>query len=114
MTLEQPYDYTQEDHAREVERALMYIAQAQRKSAEIASALAKGGAEERLVIALRTAASALRAEHNRLLNRTHFPVPDDLPESREVPTGTADRQLGEVGAGPEPESTGADQGRLAI
>lgn len=76
-----PYDYRQEDHAREVERALMYIEQAQRKCEEIARSLADDGAEERLTDALRTAAGALRAEHNRLLNRSHFPVPEDGPES---------------------------------
>jgi hypothetical protein len=31
VVTEEPYDYTQEDHAREVERVLMYIAEAHRE-----------------------------------------------------------------------------------
>lgn len=99
----EPYDYTQEDHVREVERALMYIAQAKRKCEEIAEELAKAGAEDRLVDGLRTAGAALRAEHNRLLNRSHFPVPE---ESAVPATPAAD--------GAEEEQPPESQQRMAI
>lgn len=66
-----------EDAMRDVERVMMYIAQAQRKADEIAQSLAKTGTDEQIVAALQTASGALRAEHNRLLNRTHFVVPDE-------------------------------------
>lgn len=72
---------------REVERAMLFIAGAQRKAEAIATELEGQGADEQYVNALRTAAGALRAEHNRLLNSTHFTVPDeplqDFPEVEE-------------------------------
>jgi hypothetical protein len=42
------HDRTQEDHLRDVDRVLLYISQARVKAEEIAEALAKDGAEERL------------------------------------------------------------------
>lgn len=107
----EPYDYTQEDHIREVERALMFIAQAKRKCEQIATALAKENAEPRLVNGLETAASALRAEHNRLLNTSHFPVPDEPPAGA---AGKGDETLAEslpAGEGDEPAH---DQQRMAL
>ena len=106
---EEPYDYTQEDHVREVERALMYIEQAQAKCEQIAKSLAKDGAEERLVTGLWTAASALKAEHNRLLNTSHFPVPDEPASAAE----SADSQTGSLldsESGPSP----SEQQRMAL
>jgi hypothetical protein len=105
-----PYDYRQEDHVREVERALMYIEQAQRKCEEIAASLAQEGAEDRLIDGLRTAAGALRAEHNRLLNRSHFPVPDGPGEA---PATDGEGALGES-AGDQESQAGADQQRMVI
>ena len=105
----EPYDYTREDHVREVERALMYIEQAQRKCEEIARSLVKEGAEERLITGLWTASAAMKAEHNRLLNRSHFPVPDQ-PEAAEE-TAEADATLLDAsGEGPRPD----DQQKMAI
>lgn len=108
---EQPYDYTQEDHIREVERVLMYIDQAQRKAEEIASELARDGAEARFVDGLATAAAALRAEHNRLLNTTHFPVPDE-PAAKSANAGPASETL-LSSQDPQPPSVD-DQQRMAI
>ncbi len=105
----EPYDYTQEDHAREVERVLMYIAQAYRKAEEIGAALAKDEAEERFVNGLRTAVAALRAEHNRLLNTTHFPVPEERPQA-EAPSEDGSSSLLDSEADEPP----ADQQRMAI
>lgn len=80
---------TKEHCLREVERAMLYIADAQRKAEAIAAELERTVAEEHYVNALRTAAGALRAEHNRLLNATHFTVPDEpiaaFPEVEERP-----------------------------
>jgi len=106
----EPYDYSHEDHIREVERALMYIAQARRKAEEIAAALAKEGAEERLVTGLQTAAAALRAEHNRLLNTSHFPVPDDATGNDPADAETLGPLLDTEGD----DEQAVDQGRLAI
>ncbi len=111
--MEQPYDYTEEDHIREVERALMYIAEAKQKAEEIAEALEREGAEQRLISGLRTAAAALRAEHNRLLNTSHFPVPD-------AGAGSSQQRESEPGASLlEPRDATADepavdQQRMAI
>jgi hypothetical protein len=66
-----------EDELRDVERVMMYIAEAQRKADEMGRKLASEAAPERVVAALLTASAALRAEHNRLLNSTHFVVPGD-------------------------------------
>lgn len=99
LTVTAPPNNSQEDTLRDVERVMMYIAEAQRKAEEMASELAAKGAEERIVAALQTAAGALRAEHNRLLNRTHFVVPDEqLPEFPEQPV----------------EEDASDQQRMAI
>jgi hypothetical protein len=77
-------DRARESHLREVERAMLYIAEARLKADVVADALEKDGADARHVTALRDAAEALRAEHNRLLSRTHFHVPEDeLAETRE-------------------------------
>ena len=109
--MSEPYDYTQEDHAREVERVLMYIAQAQRKAEEIACELTREGAEARFVNGLTTAAAALKAEHNRLLNTTHFPVPDQAPDEAS-PADDASPSLLE--AERAPETAASDQQRMAL
>jgi hypothetical protein len=106
--MSEPYDYTQEDSVREVERALMYIEQAQRKCEEIAGSLAKAGAEERFVTALWTASSAMKAEHNRLLNTSHFPVPDEPQETEEDKPARTLLDEGIDGPGPD------DQQKMAI
>lgn len=71
------YDFKDEGHVRDVERVMLYIAEARQKARQIADALEKDGAEPRYVEALRDAAEALWAEHNRLLNRTHFYVTEE-------------------------------------
>lgn len=76
------YDPTHENHLREVERALLYISQARVKAEQIADDLAKKGAEERFVTALRTAAAAMSAEHKRLMQATYWTVPDDQQAMR--------------------------------
>lgn len=88
-----------EDDLRDVERVMMYIAEAQRKAEEVGRDLAARGAERRILDALATAAAAMRVEHNRLLNRTHFVVPEEGPP--QLP-------------GAETRDEAADQQRMAI
>ncbi len=76
-TMRKAAEPTKEHCLREVERAMLYIADAQRKAERTAAQLEAEGAEARYVNALRTAAAALRAEHGRLLASTHFTVPDE-------------------------------------
>lgn len=96
---DQPQQAANEDELRDVERVMMYIAEAQRKADEMAGKLASEGAQERVVAALQTASAALRAEHNRLLNSTHFVVPDTpLPKFPSSPE----------------EDAASDQQRMAI
>lgn len=66
---------TAEERLRDIDRVLLYVSEARVKAEEIAAALAKDGAEERLVAALRTAAAAMGAEHKRLMNSTFHTVP---------------------------------------
>lgn len=87
-----------EDALRELERVMMYIAEAQRKAEDVGDALARGEADSKFVTALKTAASALRAEHNRLLNSTHFDIPETPIPSLEA----------------EEEREAAEQQRMAI
>lgn len=67
------------------------------------------------MVGLETAAAALRAEHNRLLNRTHFPVPEDSltgsqPDGEAVDTaGTSLDQEAD-----EDARAVSDQQRMAI
>ena len=93
---DQPPKAASEDELRDVERVMMYIAEAHRKAEEMARKLAAEGAQERIVKALQTASAALRAEHNRLLNSTHFVVPDTplpaMPPSPEEGDAASDQQ----------------------
>lgn len=64
-----------EAHFSEIERALLYISDARERAERSAAALAKDGAEEHLVAALRAAEADLAALHKRLLQSTYFAVP---------------------------------------
>lgn len=66
----------EEEHFRQVERALLYADDAARKIGEIAAALKKDGASPHLVAALETAADAVRADHRRLMKSVYFKAPD--------------------------------------
>lgn len=96
---EQRDEQAREDDLRDVERVMMYIAEAQRKAEEVGGELAARGAERRIIDALATAAAAMRVEHNRLLNRTHFVVPETAPMPELSGADSADE---------------ADQQRMAI
>jgi hypothetical protein len=60
----------------EVERALLYVGEARDRAARSADALAKGGAGDHLVEALREAEQQLSEIHTQLMQRTYFAVTD--------------------------------------
>ena len=64
-----------EDHFREIERVLLYVAEAQERAAIAARTLAKGSAESHLVAALGDAADELSGLHRRLMQGTYWAVP---------------------------------------
>lgn len=78
-----------EDHLREVDRVLLYVAEARLKAAEIAATLESEQADERFVVAVREAAEAMEAEHKRLMNATFYSVPAnrDLGDLDRPPSG---------------------------
>jgi len=65
----------EEEHFRQVERAMLYAEDAARKMAAIASDLEKDGAPEHLVTALTTAAESIRDEHRRLMKSVYWRAP---------------------------------------
>jgi len=65
----------EEEHFRQVERALLYADDAARKIGEIAARLKKDEASPGLIAALETAADAVRADHRRLMKSVYFRVP---------------------------------------
>ena len=65
-----------EEHFRQVERAMLYVDEAARRVAETAKALKDDGGSPHLVSALETAAGSLRTDHKRLLQSVYWKVPD--------------------------------------
>ena len=55
---------------------MLHVDEAARKAAEAAEALKRDGASAHLVNALETAASALRAEHKRLVQSVYWKAPE--------------------------------------
>ncbi len=66
----------EEEHFRQVERALLYADDAARRIGEIATELKKNEAAAHLVSALETAADAVRADHRRLMKSVYFRAPE--------------------------------------
>lgn len=64
-----------EDHFYEIESVLLYIAEARQRAAKACESLRKQGAEPHLIAAAETAEAAMRAEHRRLVQATHFATP---------------------------------------
>lgn len=64
-----------EEHFRQVERALLYADDAARRIGEISAVLKKDDASPHLVAALETAADAVRADHRRLMKSVYFRAP---------------------------------------
>ncbi|MEX2194845.1 MAG: hypothetical protein WD844_06125 [Thermoleophilaceae bacterium] len=65
-----------EAHFNEIERALLHISDARRRTARAAKALSRDGAEPHLVAALEEADQQMEALGRRLTQRTYFAVPE--------------------------------------
>ena len=65
-----------EAHYGEVERVLLYISEARERAKKARVALARDGAEPHLIAALDESEKLLRQEHRRLLQATHYAIPD--------------------------------------
>lgn len=64
-----------EDHFRKVEGAMLHVEDAARRLDEAAKELKKEGAAPHLVVALETAAGAVRADHSRLVKSVYWGAP---------------------------------------
>jgi len=64
-----------EAHFGEVEKVLLYISEARERAARAHAALAKDGADQHLVDALRLSEETLHREHRRLMQSTFYAVP---------------------------------------
>lgn len=65
-----------ETHFKEIDVALMYVEEARSRAERAAAELRRAGAEPHLVEALDEARDQLSATQKRLLQRTHFAVPN--------------------------------------
>lgn len=82
---------TTEHCLREVERVMLFIADAQRRCLRTADELEQIGADSDYVEALRESAAAMRREHDKLLRSTHFRVPQDpLPDLPRIESRSLD------------------------
>lgn len=64
-----------EEHFRQVERALLYADDAARKIAKIAGDLRKDGADPHLIEALEAGSEAVRGDHREMMKRVYFRAP---------------------------------------
>lgn len=74
----------EEEHFREVERAMLYVDEAARKVAEAAEALEQDGASLHLIAALETAAASVRADHKRLIKSVYWKAPEQASQGQLV------------------------------
>jgi hypothetical protein len=65
---------SEETQMAEVEKTLLYIAEARQRSEKAARELEQGGGEEHLIDALRDSSEALAAVHRQLMQGTFFAV----------------------------------------
>lgn len=82
----------EEEHFRKVEGAMLHVEDAARRLSEAAEELKKEGAASHLIAALETAASALRADHRRLMKSIYWRAPDS-PQSELIAAGDAQQRL---------------------
>jgi hypothetical protein len=80
----------EEGHYRKVEAAMLYVEDAGRRLAEAADELRKDGASAHLIAALETAASAVRADHSRLMKSVYWQAP--ASGQSELDVGVDDQQ----------------------
>ncbi|MCL4288585.1 MAG: hypothetical protein KJ006_13190 [Thermoleophilia bacterium] len=76
-----PQQKRDEQHSRQVEKALLHIDDTARQVGRIANSLADDGGDPGLVAALREAAGRVRGEHRELMKRVYFRAPDDEQQS---------------------------------
>lgn len=74
----------EEEHFREVERAMLYVDEAARKVAEAAEALKQDGATPHLIAALETAAGSIQADHKRLIKSVYWKAPQQAQQDQLV------------------------------
>lgn len=76
--------FREEEHFREVERAMLYVDEAARKCEEAVKTLRRDGAAPHLITALETAAGSLRADHKHLIKSVYWKAPMQLGQSQLV------------------------------
>lgn len=64
-------------HFAEVEKVLLFVSDARQRAERAADALARSGAAEHLIIAVRQSEASLADAHRLLMQRTYFHVGDD-------------------------------------
>ena len=69
--------FVNESHLNEIEKTLLYIAEARDRAQRTRVALEAGGAESHLVSALKATEQALADDHRKLMQRTFFAVPSN-------------------------------------
>jgi hypothetical protein len=70
-----PSQKKDEEHFRQVERALLFVDDAARKVSRIADDLRSDDADPELVTAIQAAGDALRADHRQLMKSVYFRPP---------------------------------------
>lgn len=76
-----PQQKRDEQHFRQVEKALLHVDDAARQIGRIADGLAGDGGDPHLIEALRETAERVRGEHRELMKRVYFRAPDDEQQS---------------------------------
>ena len=72
-----PQQRKDEEHFRQVERALLYADDAARKIGRIADELRRDGGDPHLVRALEAGGEAVRANHREMMKKVYFRAPDN-------------------------------------
>ncbi|HET6571458.1 MAG TPA: hypothetical protein VFG58_08230 [Solirubrobacterales bacterium] len=82
----------EEAHFRKVEGAMLHVEDAARRLDEAAKELKKDGAPPHLVVALETAAGAVRADHSRLVKSVYWGA-SSSEQSELIATGDDQQRL---------------------
>lgn len=72
-----PEQQRDEEHYRQIERALLYADDAARKIGKIAEELRRAGCDADLVAALEGGSDAIRSEHREMTKSVYFRAPKD-------------------------------------
>ena len=74
----------EEEHFRQLERAMLYVDEAARKLAAAAEALKQDDAAPHLIAALETAAVSIQADHKRLIKSVYWKAPEQASQGHLV------------------------------